>query len=272
MAVITYYRKPINPRLEGMVDSPRVNPGLSADDVLVRDGDVPRPVQHTHTFEAVANTSQVITTSPVVMLLDEELHNSGAFSLNTGTGEITVLRKGRMVIDIRETAGSEGAGRFRIVNEALLNAVPVRAGFQHAALSGGQIRGYYSWGWNAPNTALNRLLYTAGLVVQGTGNGAYGYPMPYPGSIIELDANVDINAIVSADCHFRVYKESSYFTGCECKVTSPVVANRQPATATFTPGRFTFLKGERLVMYRNRVGTSMTTDDMLVNMVVLFDI
>lgn len=118
--------------------------------------------------------------------------------------------------------------------------------------------------WWAVNTAAARQMYSGGAAL-------VSWTMERAGSIIGLGASVNIDAISSGDCHFRVYKNGSYLTGCQATVASPVVADDQKATATFAQGTYTFAAEDQLTIYRVRTTGTLTTDDMNCSMSLEYD-
>ncbi len=129
-------------------------------------------------------------------------------------------------------------------------------------------RMHLPFGWPSANTATSRVCYTAGQAIHGA---ARGYTMTRAGSIISVTMNVDINAAVSADCVAQVYKNTSIFTDCKATLVGPGVGDGQIAKATFAVGTHTFAADDIIGMRRDRVGTSLQTDDMAFLIEVEFD-
>jgi len=128
----------------------------------------------------------------------------------------------------------------------------------------------YTGGYRLTSTGVN-LLMTTELAI----TGKPGWLMQRAGSIVSLSMVVDINAINASTILAQVYKDTgggaTLFTGCFSEITTPIVGNGQVTRDTFANGTYTFAAGDVIAIYRRSVGTSRTTDDVVVTMEVEFD-
>lgn len=136
------------------------------------------------------------------------------------------------------------------------------------------MREVFSFAWPSSNTGTTRQGYVQGGVTWVTTSAKWGIRMPRAGSIIRIDAVMDINVIGTGDkLEARAWLDGAA-SGFAAELDPVTVANAIQFSATASVGTHTFTQGQVLTGTRVLTGTSpgqVTTDDWNISIEVEYD-